>query len=443
MPRLTLIYPCIGRFPGDKYIRSWQMQPLAMAVLAGLTPEEWEIAFFDDRMEAIDYERETDLVGISIEAYTSRRGYQIAEEYRKKGIPVVLGGYHATFCPEEAKEHSDSVCLGEAEWVWPQILEDAKNKDLKPFYDGKGRKGLFGIAPDRSIFKDKKYFSLALVETGRGCPFSCDFCSISAIHEARYRRRPIPEIVEELKKLNEKMVFFVDDNMIGDLKNAKELFAALKPLGIQWVSQASINAARDPELLKEMVEAGCTGLLIGFESLDQGNLAQMGKKVNQAEDFTEALDNLRKAGIGIYATFVFGYPNDSPALFDQTVAFTRKNKIFMVAFNHIVPFPGTPLYQKVEAENRLRYAKWWLDDDFRFGQAPFKPPSMSAREIEDRCHWARKMFYGLPSIIERGSNTDSNCKNFEWTKTFFSLNLLLRHEVSQKRGIPLALRTDG
>lgn len=440
MPRLTLIYPCIGRFPGDKYVRSWQMQPLAMAVLAGLTPKEWDITFFDDRLEEIDFDMPTDLVGISVEAYTSKRGYQIAAKYREKGIPVVIGGYHATLCPDEVKEHADAVCLGEAEWVWEKLLEDAKAGQLKSFYDGQGRTEIYGIKPDHSIFKGKNYFSIALVETGRGCPFNCDFCSITALHKGTYRRRPIPEIVAELKSLNEKFVFFVDDNVIGDMKNARELFAALKPLGIKWVSQASINAAKDPEFLKEMVESGCTGLLIGFESLDPGNLDAMGKKVNRPEDFSEALGNLRKAGIAIYATFVFGYPNDTPEIFRQTVEFARKEKIFMIAFNHMVPFPGTPLYRKIEEEGRLRYPKWWLDEEFRFGQVPFNPPSMSYAEIEEHCHHSRKAFYSVPSILERGLEFKANCKNWEMTKVFYGLNFLLRHEVTQKRGIPLGMR---
>lgn len=444
MPRLTLIYPCIGRFPGDKYVRSWQMQPLAMAVLAGLTPEDWAITFFDDRLESIDYEQPTDLVAISIEAYTSKRAYQIADRYRNKGVPVVIGGYHATFNPEEVKEHADTVCLGEAEWVWSSILEDVKNKELKPFYDGQGRTELSGVKPDRSIFKSKNYFSIALVESGRGCPFHCDFCSITALHKGTYRRRPIPEIIEELKSLKAqglKFVFFVDDNMIGDMQNSRELFRAMKPLGMKWVSQASINAAKDPEFLREMVESGCTGLLIGFESIDPGNLATMGKKVNRPEDFSEALGNLRKAGIGIYATFVFGYPNDTPEVFEKTVEFARREKIFMIAFNHVVPFPGTPLYRQVEAEGRLRYPKWWLDEDFRFGQVPFVPPSaMTYAEIEEHCHRSRKAFYSVPSIIDRGGDYQANCKNWEMAKVFYSLNFLLRKEVSQKRGIPLGLR---
>jgi radical SAM superfamily enzyme YgiQ (UPF0313 family) len=256
MPRLTLVYPCIGRFPGDRYVRSWQMQPLAMAVLAGLTPPAWDITFFDDRLEAIDYDAPADLVGISIETFTARRGYQIAAEYRRRGVPVVLGGYHATFCPEEAAAHADTVCIGEAEGVWPRILADATAGKLETAYRGDGARPLAGIVPDRRLFAGKPYFALALVETGRGCRFACNFCSISAFHQGTYRRRPIAEIVAELRALREKFVFFVDDNMIGDPQNARELFRALAPLGIRWVGQASLDIARDDELLSQLVASG-------------------------------------------------------------------------------------------------------------------------------------------------------------------------------------------
>ncbi|MHB9133228.1 MAG: B12-binding domain-containing radical SAM protein [Armatimonadota bacterium] len=442
MPRLTLIYPCIGRFPGDRYVRSWQMQPLAMAALAGMTPPEWEITFYDDRLEEIDYDTPADLVGISIETFTARRGYQIAAEFRKRQVPVVLGGYHATFCPDEALAHADAVCVGEAEGVWQSILADAAAGTLQRRYDGDGRRLLDGIQPDRRIFAEKPYFSLALVETGRGCPYRCDFCSISAFHQATYRRRPIPEIVEELRQLREKHVFFVDDNMIGDPQNARELFRALKPLGLQWVSQASINVAQDDELLRLMVESGCVGLLIGFESLNSDNLKKMGKRVNQTERYHAALARLRSAGVVIYGTFVFGYPHDTPALFAETVRFAREEKLFLAAFNHVVPFPGTPLYAELAESGQLRYPQWWLSEEYRFGQVPFHPQGMSAEEIEQHCHAVRKGFYSGMSILQRSLDLRANCAGMRMMSAFYGLNFLLQREVAQKRGIPLGVRTE-
>lgn len=442
MPRLTLIYPCIGRFPGDRYVRSWQMQPLAMAVLAGLTPPDWEITFFDDRLEEIDYNTPADLVGISIETFTARRGYQIAAEYRRRGVPVVLGGYHATFCPDEALSHVEAVCVGEAEGVWARILADATAGALAGRYDARRNNELRDIRPDRRIFAGKPYFSLALVETGRGCPFRCNFCSISAFHDATYRRRPITEIVEELRQLHERYVFFVDDNMIGDTEDARALFRALQPLGIKWVSQASINVAQDEELLRLMVASGCIGLLIGFESLDGDNLSAMGKRVNRIDRYHEALARLRQAGIVIYGTFVFGYPHDTPALFAKTVQFAREERLFLAAFNHVVPFPGTPLYREIAACGQLREPQWWLSEEYRFGQVPFHPQGMTAEEIEAHCFSARTAFYGGASILQRGLDVRANCGNLRKMSAFFGLNVLLHREVAQKRGIPLGMRDE-
>ena len=183
MPRLTLVYPAIGRKPGKPFVRSWQLQPLAIARLAAMTPPDWQVNFFDDRMDVINFDRPTDLAAISIETYSAKRGYQVAAQFRKRGVPVVMGGYHATLCPDETKEHADAVCVGEAESVWPAILYDAPLGRLQPFYRGDRERPLQGLTPDRGIFKGKNYLPVALVETSRGCPFQCNFCSIGAVSQ--------------------------------------------------------------------------------------------------------------------------------------------------------------------------------------------------------------------------------------------------------------------
>jgi len=441
MPHVTFVYPYVGRFPDTRYVRSWQMQPLSIAVLAALTPADWQRAFYDDRLEQVYYDQPTDLVAISIETYTARRGYQIAREFRRRGVPVVMGGYHATFCPEEVLEHADAVCVGEAEGVWHNILEDTVSGRLSGVYPCPSSLKLQGVSPDRSIFRGKNYFKIAMVETGRGCCFRCNFCSITAFYKATYRRRPIDEIVEEIQQLKEKVVFFVDDNVIGDINNAKELFRTLKPLGIKWISQASINVAQDLELLDLMAESGCMGLLIGFESLNSDNLTCMGKSVNQVLGFRQVLRALRERGIFIYGTFMFGFPSDSPQLIGDTVWFAKKQKLFLAAFAHLIPFPGTPLYNQFRVEGRLVYDRWWMSEAYRFGQVPFRPARMEPSELEQYCHQARRDFYGLRSILRRGLDFSANCSSLRTAAIFFSLNYLLRREVSQKRGLPLGLQT--
>jgi len=441
MARVTFVYPCVGRFPETRYVRSWQMQPLGIAVLAALTPSDWQKNFYDDRLEQIDYGQPTDLVAISIETFTARRGYQIAKEYRRRGVPVVMGGYHATFCPEEVLEHADAVCVGEAEGVWHGILQDAVDRRLSRVYTCPPSPDLRGVTPDRSIFRGKNYFKIAMVETGRGCRFQCNFCSITAFHKATYRRRPVDEIVDEIRQLNEKVIFFVDDNVIGDVKNAKELLRALKPLGIQWIGQASVNVARDPELLDLMAKSGCLGLLVGFESLNPDNLISMRKSINEGVDYEKALRSMRERGILVYGTFMFGFPSDTPQLIRDTVRFAKDQKLFLAAFNHTIAFPGTTLYDACEAEGRLVYDRWWMSEVYRFGELPFRPVCMTSSELEQCCHQARRDFYGPTSILRRSLDLKANCAKIRTAALFLSLNLLLRREVSQKRGLPLGLRS--
>jgi radical SAM superfamily enzyme YgiQ (UPF0313 family) len=411
-----------------------------IAALAGLTPSSWQRAFFDDRLEEIDYDVPTDLVAISIETYTARRGYQIAAEYRRRGVPVVMGGYHATFRPDEVLEHADAVCVGEAEHSWEIILRDAAAGSLRQQYSADALADLASVRLDRSIFTGKDYFEIALVETSRGCRYNCSFCSIASFFGSRHRRRPTGDIVREIQALEESAVFFVDDNVVGDTEDAKEFFRALEPLGIRWISQASVNVARDPELLDRMAASGCKGLLIGFESLNRDQLRSVGKAVNVDVDYGELLSELRKRGIVVYGTFLFGLRGDTEKTFDDGVRFAVNEKLFMAAFNHVVPFPGTPLYDRYAEEERLLYDRWWMEEGFRFGQSPFRPADMGPDELELGCHKARREFYALPSILRRGADFSANCGDLATARLFLGINLLMRKEVSMKRGLPLGVR---
>lgn len=440
MRRLTLIYAAMGRKPGKPFVRSWQMQPLAIGRLAALTPKSWQVTFFDDRVEDIDYEVKTDLVGIAVETYSAKRAYEIAARFRQRGIPVIFGGYHATLCAEEVLEHGNAVCIGEAESVWQEILQDAEQGSLKRIYKGDRSKPLDGVYPARSIFDGKNYMPLALVETSRGCPFRCKFCSISAAFEGSYRRRPVQDVVEELKSIPQKNVFFVDDNIVGSSASARELFDAIAPLGIKWVSQASLHALKDDDLVEHMACSGCLGVLVGFESLNPKNLAAMGKGNNRIEEYRSILKRLRKAGIFVYGTFIFGYPHDTPESFEESIRFAMEEKLFLAAFNNLVPFPGTLLYQEIEAEGRLKHDRWWLSGEFEFGQVPFNPQSMEASEIEKRCHNARERFYSWGAIFKRGLNLSGEGRSYAGSWLYWSLNLLLRRERRQKFGIRLAGR---
>ncbi len=438
--RLTIIHPCIGRRVGDRsYVRTWQMEPLPAAAIAGLTPPDVEIRFYDDRMEDIPYDESTDLVAISVETYTARRAYQIASSFRQRGVPVVMGGFHASLCPDEVAEHAEAVVVGEAEQTWPELIDDFRHGVLKKFYRAAGRSSLDGFRPDRSIFRDKRYLKVGLVEAGRGCGFKCDFCAVQTVFEASRTPRPLDLILEELEKVKRtsKLIFFVDDNINSNLAQAKEFLKALIPLKLRWVSQSSINAAHDEELLELMVRSGCQGVLIGFESLNPGNLAAMNKSFNLARGgFEKALANLRRHRIRIYGTFVFGYDGDGAGSFDPTVEFAIEHGFYIAAFNHLTPFPGTPLYTRLEQEGRLLYDKWWLDPAYSYNRIPFQPRGLDPDELRDRCLTARRRFYSWPSILRRGWDPVNRTNAFMW-RNFYMINAMHRGDVSLRDHYPL------
>ncbi len=439
--KLTLVYPCMGKIPGKPYVRSWQMQPLPAAHLAGLTPKDVEIQFWDDRMEPIPFDEPTDLVAIFIETYTAKRAYQIASEFRKRGVPVVMGGFHATLVPEEVLQYAETVVIGEAEQIWSKVIEDFKAGRLQRRYQAKGRPNLIGIMPDRNIFKGKSYLPVSLIEAGRGCPRKCDFCSIQTVFDSSQNMRDTDSVIKEIKSIQasdkgSNLFFFVDDNIVSHLAEAKELFRALIPLKIKWVSQASIDMAFDDELLELMKKSGCLGVLIGFESLNKDNLASMNKMFNSSRGgIEEAMTRLNRKGILLYATFVFGYEADTIQSFQDTIDFCIRHKIFMVAFNHCTPFPGTPLYARLKSEGKLLYDKWWLDDRYRYGQVPYQT-SMPSKTIQDLCVKARKKFYSPVSIFKR-LWSKGNIQNPRMIGNYLFINFLLWKEASQRENYPL------
>jgi radical SAM superfamily enzyme YgiQ (UPF0313 family) len=437
--RVALIHPAIGRRPGERYMRTWQMESLPTAVIAGLTPDDVELRFHDDRMEAIPYDAPVDLVALSVETYTARRAYQIASEYRQRGIPVVMGGFHATLATDEVAEYAESVVIGDAESLWPRLIDDFRHGRLEKFYRSEQRPSLSGLRYDRSIFANKRYLPIGLVETGRGCRFPCEFCAIQSFFERTHRARPVDDIIAELTllKAHKRFFFFVDDNFAADLRYAKQLLSALAPLNIRWVTQMSINAAHDEEFLSLLARSGCMGVLIGFESLSPDNLKSMNKRFNTMRGgYRVALTNLARHGIRVYGTFIFGYDGDSETSFDAAVEFALEHRMYIAAFNHLTPFPGTPLYQRLENEGRLLYERWWLDGRYSYNCIPFQPINMSPNTLQARCVEARRRFYSLGNIMQRGFAAVNRADSFMF-RNFFLLNWMHRVEVSKRNHFPL------
>ena len=441
--RLTIVHPCIGRKPGQKYIRTWQMEALPAAALAGLTPKDVEVRFYDDRMEQIPFDESTDLVAISVETYTAKRAYQIATEFRKRHVPVVMGGFHATLCPDEVAGHAEAVVCGEAEQLWPRVVDDARHGRMEKFYRQSGRPSLSELKPDRSIFRGKRYLPIGLVESGRGCHFKCDFCAVQTVFNASQTRRPIDKIIAEIDSLkrDRKLFFFVDDNITSNLAEAKEFLRALIPLGIRWVSQSSINAAHDEEFLELLAQSGCQGVLIGFESLNVENLKDMNKSFNMMRGgFEKALANLRRHRIRVYGTFIFGYDRDTQESFAPTVQFAKDQALYIAAFNHLTPFPGTPLYTRLKNEGRLLYENWWLDERYSYNRIPFQPRGMEPEALQRNCLAARREFYSWRSIVQRGFDAVNRSDWFMW-RNFYLINALHRNDVSLRDHYPLGDET--
>lgn len=441
--RITIIHPAIGHKLGEKYIRSWQMQPLPAAAIAGLTPKHIDIRFYDDRMELIPFDEPTDAVVMSVETYTARRVYQIASEFRKRHVPVILGGFHATLLPEEVALYAEAVVVGEAEGIWSQVVDDLLHGTLAKFYKNTQQPDLKSINVNRSIFTGKNYLPIGLVETGRGCRFPCDFCAIQTFFNRTHRSRPIDQVLQELHPMKQhtKLFFFVDDNFAGNLKRAGEFLRALAPIKIKWVTQMSINAAHDEEFLSLLAKSGCKGVLIGFESLNDDNLKAMRKGFNSMKGgYVKALSNLRRHNIRVYGTFVFGYDKDNSVSFDEAVSFAIQQKLYIAAFNHLTPFPGTPLYHTLEQQGRLRYTAWWLDETYRYNDVPFLPSQLEPQEMTRLCVEARRKFYSLSSIIRRGVDKTNRSDSFMF-RNFFPINLIHRTEVSKRNGYPLGDET--
>lgn len=436
--KVTLIEPAMIKRDGFKEKPMFTLQPLTLGVLAGLTPARHEVQAIDDRIEAINYDELRDLVGISVQTYTARRAYQIADEFRRRQVPVVLGGYHPTLLPGEASQHADSVVIGEAEGVWPGLLEDVECGRMQPVYNAPKNLPLSGIQVDRSVFKNNHYLPATLLETARGCLHDCAFCAVSVFSGRQHRCRPVEEVVAEIEGLGEEFVFFVDDDITGNHQAANALLKALIPLRIRWIGQASLTMTRDAELMQLMQKSGCQGVLVGMETLDPANLRQINKNWNTAKiGYLEALKIARDHGIAIVASFILGLDEDTLESLDATAEFTVQQRFFAVLFNLLMPYPGTRLYAEMLAQGRLTHPNWWIDPEFIYGSAVFKPKNMSAEKLAGKRIEMYQRFYGPRSTLWRVLDQRANTHNLWRLLVFLSLNLPANRQEARRFGKPL------
>jgi radical SAM superfamily enzyme YgiQ (UPF0313 family) len=442
--KITFIKPNIGRREHSLYIDHGRMEPLMLAVLAGLTPPDVKIRLFDDRMEAIDYDESTDLVAITVETYTARRSYEIAAEYRARGVPVILGGMHVTLLPEECALHADSIFLGDAESLWPQVVEDARLRRLQTRYQAPpGIAQHNGVLPRRDIFQGKGYLPLTLMQFTRGCRYACNFCAVSQYFQRNHFIRRIEEVIREIHEQKRRFIFFIDDNIATDRNALKDLCRELIPLKIRWISQASLDVTTDSELMKLMADSGCVGHVIGFESISPQSLRDARKSPNIPgfSYYVNEVSTLREYGMQTWAAFSLGYDNDTRDSILSTLDFALKHRFTFAAFNILMPYPNTPLYNNLQKQGRLLYDDtWWLHPEYRFNQAAFVPQNMTPDELTDVCHQARQRFNSIPSLLYRLSDVKTNLKSLWRATSYLRYATLFRREVYRKHKMRFGLK---
>jgi radical SAM superfamily enzyme YgiQ (UPF0313 family) len=388
--------------------RLWK--PLGLLTLAALTPPSWDVAVVDENLGQPQYEAmpRPDLVGISAFTSQSNRAYELAASFRALGVPVVMGGIHATTCAAEAMERVDSVVVGEGDAVWPRVLEDVEQGRLQPFYEG-GHPELNDLPAARHDLLPAGY-AFGAIQTTRGCPLDCSFCSVKAISGTRYRQRPVADVVRELALIRERAVLVVDDNLIGTrpehLARAKELFRAIADADLhkEWIAQVTINFADDEELMALAARAGCRGVYIGFESPTKEGLAELRKRFNSAgdRDFRAAVRRIQRHKILIVGSFVIGLDVDVPGIGTLVADAATKYGVNFLNVMFLTPLPGTRLWDQMRDEDRITlndFPQDWQQYTMGFPVARYKHLSVdqSIDEVE-RCNG---LFYSLPRTILR------------------------------------------
>ena len=372
---------------------------LNLPTIAALTPKEWDVEILDARVKPVDYNANIDIVGIT--GFTSEvpGAYEIADNFRKKGVTVVMGGVHVSAMPDEALQHANAVVIGEAELVWHKLLDDFKKGELKPRYKADRLCDMKNMAiPRRELLDRKMYSGYYTLQATRGCPFNCDYCAVTAFFGNEFRIRQVDEVIEEIKGFNSKEFFFMDDNIVGRPKYAKELFRRLIPLNVIWGSQASITMAKNLELLQLYAKSGGKYAFIGFESLSQKNLEKMNKGWNSAEGYKEAIRKIHDAGINIVGSFVFGLDEDDPSVFRNTFDFIMETRLDAAQFHILTPLPGTVTYRTLEKEWRIIDRDW---GKYHTGEVVFQPKGMTAEQLQSGYYWIFRKTYTIPNILKR------------------------------------------
>jgi radical SAM superfamily enzyme YgiQ (UPF0313 family) len=379
----------------------FRVPSLVLELLASCTPPDWDVRIIQEPFDRIDFDQEVDLVGITVATNTANRAYSIADEYRKRDTKVVMGGIHPTVLPQEALEHCDAVCLAEGETVWRDILQDFKNGKLRPLYKQERTTNLDEyplLDHERIARRRSRFFDIGTMETSRGCPYDCDFCSVSIIHGRKIRNRPLKPVLTEMESINNRILFFVDNNIISSIPYAKQLFREMIPLKKRWTAQATIAFAKDRELVRLASDAGCFGLLVGLESVVEEGFQRYKKSLRNLEELKEALKLLKDHGISVLATMIFGHDFDTKDTIRRTLDYLLDLDLISASLGILVPYPGTKLADRLEKQNRLLSKDWSLYD---INNLLFEPLNFSCDEFVEEMQNLRKKYFSWPAAAKR------------------------------------------
>ncbi|HTZ17338.1 MAG TPA: radical SAM protein [Dissulfurispiraceae bacterium] len=429
MKKLLLISPLATRslLGGDFYFR---LPYLGLLKVASLTPPGWDVKIIDEKVEAIDFTQDADLVGITSMTPAAKRGYEIADIFRQRGIKVVMGGMHISKMPEEALQHCDGVVIGEAEDIWDKVLEDIEGGELKRIYRHENGYPSLDNRPATNwdLYRDKGYLPVHFVETTRGCPHNCEFCSVTSSFGGKFRNRPVDEVDREIRNLRpfegrltlKNVVFFADDNIISSRKHARELLTRIVPYNLKWLGQTSVNIAKDEEMMTLCRKSGCMGLLIGFETLSSDNLANVGKAFNKPQDYIDVVNRMHDHGLGVNGSFVLGFDHDDEGVFERTIEFVIKAKLDVCYFSILTPYPGTVLHGQMEQAGRIIDRDW---SNYNTNNVVFMPKLMKPEKLLEGYYEVLKECFSYSAIVKRlwGNGT---YKNF-----FYPMNFGFRQTI--------------
>ena len=384
--------------PKRSFFSKFQYPSSTLQQIAALTPQEHQVTLIDERYKDVPFSSEYDLVGISALTYNAKRGYEIAKKYKELGVPVVFGGYHASLMPDEVKDHADSVVVGEAELTWPQLLKDFQAGKMKKIYTSPRVVKAEEIIPARHDIGVFTPFSQAIQAT-RGCPVGCEWCAMNRVEGKKFRARPIKEVIDEMKSIDAKTIFFADASITINPKYTKELFKEMKKLNKKFECFGNINVvARDEEFLQLSKEAGVTKWYLGIESISQENINQAGKSTNKVKDYKKAVQNIKKDGMDVTGFFIFGLDGDTLDTFDSTLKAMNEFGLDEASFSILTPYPGTPLFTRMEKEGRITNYNW---NDYDEGKVNYVPKHMTKEELLEGIRRISLEFYSVKNCLRR------------------------------------------